>query len=62
MRKDWNKKKKWINNENEEKNDDINKVEWINYFNEGLIVESINNKINNSYNTNKISNLNNNKK
>ena len=33
-------------------NDEFNKVEWINYFNEGLIVESINNQINNSLNDN----------
>lgn len=38
---------------NNVKGEDINKVEWINYFNEGLIVESINNQINNSLNTNK---------
>ena len=34
------------------KNEDLNKYEWINYFNEGLIVESINNHINNSLNNN----------
>ena len=35
------------------KYDEYNKVEWINYFNEGLIVESINNQINNTTNRNK---------
>ena len=41
------------------KENDLNKVEWINYFNEGLIVESINNGINNSLNQNKkLSNIN----
>ena len=32
------------------KYDDYNKIEWINYFNDELIVESINNQINNSIN------------
>ena len=36
------------------KYDDYNKVEWINYFNHDLIVESINNRINNGKNENKI--------
>ena len=36
------------------KYDDYNKVEWINYFNDYLIVESINNRINNTKNENKI--------
>ena len=41
------------------KENDLNKVEWINYFNEELIVESINNGINNSLNQNKkLSNIN----
>ena len=35
------------------KDNDLNKVEWINYFNEGLIVESINNALNISLNQNK---------
>lgn len=38
---------------NQKNNDDFNKVEWINYFNEDLIVESISNQINNSKNENK---------
>ena len=33
-------------------NDEFNKLKWINYFNEGLIEESINNQINNSLNDN----------
>ena len=36
------------------KYDDYNKIEWINYFNEDLIVESINNRIINIKNENKI--------
>ena len=41
------------------KENDLSKVEWINYFNEGLIIESINNGINNSLNQNKkLSNIN----
>ena len=41
------------------KYDDYNKIEWINYFNDELIVESINNQINNSINQNRnISNYN----
>ena len=40
-------------NNNNLKYDNFKKVEWINYFNEGLIIESINNQINNSINKNK---------
>lgn len=40
--------------------DDFNKIEWINYFNEELIIESINNQINHSKNNNqKINSINN---
>ena len=55
-----NKKNTSLTEENNLINEnDSNKVEWINYFNEGLIVESINNWINNSLNQNKkLSNIN----
>lgn len=55
-----NKKNTSLTDENNlNKENDLNKVEWINYFNDELIIESINNGINNSLNQNKkLSNIN----